>query len=164
MAKQLSNLALLCQNQGKAEEVEYYYRRALEIYATRLGPDDPNVAKTKNNLVPWARRGCSTEEEEAGGRRKGKGSAPCILLFFCPLPLQASCYLKQGKYQDAETLYKEILTRAHEKEFGSVNGESVGAMCPQVTQFRLTQSSISTAARQALVPGVWLIPSTRVHM
>lgn len=51
VAKQLSNLALLCQNQGKAEEVEYYYRRALEIYATRLGPDDPNVAKTKNNLV-----------------------------------------------------------------------------------------------------------------
>jgi hypothetical protein len=56
VAKQLSNLALLCQNQGKAEEVEYYYRRALEIYATRLGPDDPNVAKTKNNLVlcGWA--------------------------------------------------------------------------------------------------------------
>lgn len=52
VAKQLSNLALLCQNQGKAEEVEHYYRRALEIYATRLGPDDPNVAKTKNNLVP----------------------------------------------------------------------------------------------------------------
>ena len=44
--------------------------------------------------------------------------------------LQASCYLKQGKYQDAETLYKEILTRAHEKEFGSVNGESVTTLCP----------------------------------
>ena len=28
-----------------------YYQRALEIYATQLGPDDPNVAKTKNNLV-----------------------------------------------------------------------------------------------------------------
>lgn len=51
MAKQLNNLALLCQNQGKYEEVEYYYRRALEIYESRLGPDDPNVAKTKNNLV-----------------------------------------------------------------------------------------------------------------
>lgn len=50
--------------------------------------------------------------------------------------LQASCYLKQGKYQDAETLYKEILTRAHEKEFGSVNGESLTAMCPQLTQRR----------------------------
>lgn len=51
MAKQLNNLALLCQNQGKYEEVERYYQRALEIYEKTLGPDDPNVAKTKNNLV-----------------------------------------------------------------------------------------------------------------
>lgn len=51
VAKQLNNLALLCQNQGKYEEVEYYYCRALEIYESRLGQDDPNVAKTKNNLV-----------------------------------------------------------------------------------------------------------------
>ena len=32
-------------------QVERYYVRALEIYMKRLGPDDPNVAKTKNNLV-----------------------------------------------------------------------------------------------------------------
>lgn len=55
VAKQLNNLALLCQNQGKYEEVEYYYQRALEIYQTKLGPDDPNVAKTKNNLVSLRR-------------------------------------------------------------------------------------------------------------
>lgn len=36
---------------------------------------------------------------------------------------QASCFLKQSKYKEAEILYKEILTRAHEKEFGSVDGE-----------------------------------------
>uniref|UniRef100_A0A2K5C742 Kinesin light chain n=1 Tax=Aotus nancymaae TaxID=37293 RepID=A0A2K5C742_AOTNA len=65
---------------GKYEEIEYY-QRALEIYQTKLGPDDPNVAKTKNNL--------------------------------------ASCYLKQGKFKQAETLYKEILTR-----FGSVDDEN----------------------------------------
>lgn len=51
VAKQLNNLALLCQNQGKYDEVEYYYCRALEIYESKLGADDPNVAKTKNNLV-----------------------------------------------------------------------------------------------------------------
>lgn len=51
VAKQLNNLALLCQNQGKYEEVEFYYCRALDIYENRLGHDDPNVAKTKNNLV-----------------------------------------------------------------------------------------------------------------
>lgn len=42
------------------------------------------------------------------------------MFLFC---LQASCYLKQGKYSEAETLYKEILTRAHVQEFGSVDGE-----------------------------------------
>lgn len=108
VAKQLNNLALLCQNQvrliqyllqinvcdiliryffqTKYEEVEMYYQRALEIYEMKLGPDDPNVAKTKNNL--------------------------------------ASCYLKQGKYKEAEILYKQVLTRAHEREFGAINGEN----------------------------------------
>lgn len=57
VAKQLNNLALLCQNQGKYDEVEYYYCRALEIYESCLGPDDPNVAKTKNNLVRPLGRG-----------------------------------------------------------------------------------------------------------
>lgn len=47
----MNNLALLCQNQGKYEEVEKYYQRALAIYETKLGQDDPNVAKTKNNLA-----------------------------------------------------------------------------------------------------------------
>ncbi|CAF4460396.1 unnamed protein product, partial [Rotaria magnacalcarata] len=50
-AKQLNNLALLCQNQGKYDEVESYYKRAIEIYTKTLGIDDPNVAKTKNNLA-----------------------------------------------------------------------------------------------------------------
>ena len=63
--------------------MEWYYKRALEIYETKLGPDDPNVAKTKNNL--------------------------------------ASAYLKQGKYKAAETLYKQVLTRAHEREFGGTD-------------------------------------------
>ena len=67
-------------------QVEHYYKRALEIYLKRLGTDDPNVSKTKNNL--------------------------------------ASAYLKQGKYKLAEALYKEVLTRAHEKEFGKVDGDN----------------------------------------
>lgn len=71
VAKQLNNLALLCQNQGKYEEVEYYYQRALEIYQTKLGPDDPNVAKTKNNLVCLKRAenmGVTAKELWAGGK------------------------------------------------------------------------------------------------
>lgn len=37
--------------QGKYDEVERYYKRALEIYEQKLGPDDSNVARTKNNLA-----------------------------------------------------------------------------------------------------------------
>ena len=51
VAKQLNNLALLCQNQGKYNEGEQYYERALHIYQKKLGPDDPNVAKMVNNLA-----------------------------------------------------------------------------------------------------------------
>ena len=38
---------------------------------------------------------------------------------------QASAYLKEGRYREAELLYKEVLTRVHEKEFGKVHGELV---------------------------------------
>jgi kinesin light chain len=30
----------------------------------------------------------------------------------------------QGKYKEAETLYKQVLTRAHEKEFGSIDDKN----------------------------------------
>lgn len=64
VAKQLNNLALLCQNQGKYEAVERYYQRALAIYESQLGPDNPNVARTKNNLVRKEGTGSWTEGEE----------------------------------------------------------------------------------------------------
>ncbi|OON14913.1 tetratricopeptide repeat protein, partial [Opisthorchis viverrini] len=97
VAATLNNLAVLYGKRGKYKEaeplckrallireaVELYYQRALEIYVNTLGPDDPNVVKTKNNL--------------------------------------ASAYLKQCKYAEAEELYKQVLTRAHEKEFGEVS-------------------------------------------
>ena len=67
VAKQLNNLALLCQNQGKYEAVERYYRRALAIYEGQLGPDNPNVARTKNNLV---------REEGMKSLQRGEGRAP----------------------------------------------------------------------------------------
>lgn len=139
VAKQLNNLALLCQNQGKYQEVERYYERALHIYQDRLGPDDANVAKTKNNLV---RQSCIlfffyyfvilshyygpevvNPDQCSSDCIHNRTLLCCVFLnHLFPAFSQASCYLKQGKYRQAEALYKEILTRAHEKEFGSVEG------------------------------------------
>jgi kinesin light chain len=65
VAKQLNNLALLCQNQLKYDEVEQYYKRAIEIYAKKLGTEDPNVAKTKNNLASaYLKQGKYKEAEQ----------------------------------------------------------------------------------------------------
>jgi kinesin light chain len=64
-----------------------------------LGIDDPNVAKTKNNL--------------------------------------ASAYLKQQKYKEAEQIYKDVLTRAQEKEFSN---QSSSVNQQQETQSRGTTS------------------------
>ena len=36
---------------GKYDKVEEYYTRAIEIYTKHFGKNDPNVAKTKNNLA-----------------------------------------------------------------------------------------------------------------
>jgi hypothetical protein len=42
-----------------------------------------------------------------------------------PKKTQQKCFSShQGKYKAAETLYKEVLTRAHEKEFGKVGGDN----------------------------------------
>ena len=38
--------------------------------------------------------------------------------------ISISVDLSQGKYKEAEILYKQVLTRAHEKEFGSIDDKN----------------------------------------
>ncbi|XP_039594868.1 kinesin light chain 1-like isoform X2 [Polypterus senegalus] len=128
VAATLNNLAVLYGKRGKYKEAEPLCKRALEIREKVLGIDHPDVAKQLNNLALLCQNQGKYEEVE---------------LYYCRA-LQiyesrlgpddpnvaktknnlASCYLKQGKYKEAEILYKEILTRAHEKEFGSVDAEN----------------------------------------
>ncbi len=52
VAKQLCNLAILCSNMGRFDdEVEHHYQRAVEIFEMEMGPNDPNVSRTRSNLV-----------------------------------------------------------------------------------------------------------------
>ena len=69
---------------------------------------------------------------------------------------QATCYLKQGKFKDAEALYKEILTRAHEKEFGSVNST--------YEQPRVQDVIMAPFSRPGLPQGVGLLVCGEVEM
>ncbi|XP_060014547.1 kinesin light chain 2 isoform X3 [Lagenorhynchus albirostris] len=112
VATMLNILALVYRDQNKYKEAAHLLNDALAIREKTLGKDHPAVAATLNNLaVLYGKRGKYKEAEPLCKRA-------------LEIREKASCYLKQGKYQDAETLYKEILTRAHEKEFGSVSGNN----------------------------------------
>ncbi|XP_042316671.1 kinesin light chain 1 [Sceloporus undulatus] len=127
VAATLNNLAVLYGKRGKYKEAEPLCKRALEIREKVLGKDHPDVAKQLNNLALLCQNQGKYEEVEYYYQRaleiyqtKLGPDDPNVAKTKNNL---ASCYLKQGKFKQAETLYKEILTRAHEREFGSVDGK-----------------------------------------
>ncbi|MGH0183550.1 UNVERIFIED_CONTAM: hypothetical protein FKN15_025452 [Acipenser sinensis] len=115
VAKQLNNLALLCQNQGKYEEVEYYYLRALEIYESKLGSDDPNVAKTKNNLDK--RRDTGAYGEYGSWHKACKVNSPTVNTTLKSL---GALYRRQGKLEAAETL-EDCATKTRKQGMDAIN-------------------------------------------
>uniref|UniRef100_A0A8C7J9E7 Kinesin light chain n=1 Tax=Oncorhynchus kisutch TaxID=8019 RepID=A0A8C7J9E7_ONCKI len=128
VAATLNNLAVLYGKRGKYKEAEPLCKRALEIREKVLGKDHPDVAKQLNNLALLCQNQGKYEEVEYYYQRaleiyqtKLGPDDPNVAKTKNNL---ASCYLKQGKFKQAETLYKEILTRAHEREFGSVDGKT----------------------------------------
>ncbi|KAF4083267.1 hypothetical protein AMELA_G00138010 [Ameiurus melas] len=128
VAATLNNLAVLHGKMGKYIEAEPLCKRALELREKVLGRDHPDVAKQLNNLALVCQNQCKYDEVEYYYCRaleiyeKNLGQDdPNVAKTKNNL---ASCYLKQGKYKEAEILYKEILTQAHKKEFGTVDAEN----------------------------------------
>ncbi|XP_020653058.3 kinesin light chain 2 [Pogona vitticeps] len=128
VAATLNNLAVLYGKRGKYKEAEPLCKRALEIREKVLGKYHPDVAKQLNNLALLCQNQGKYEEVQDYYRRAVEIYESCVGPDYPSVAKTknnlASCYLKQGKYKEAEALYKEILTRAHEREFGSVNGEN----------------------------------------
>ncbi|XP_014674510.1 PREDICTED: kinesin light chain-like [Priapulus caudatus] len=127
VAATLNNLAVLYGKRGKYKEAEPLCKRALEIREKVLGKDHPDVAKQLNNLALLCQNQGKYDEVEYYYQR-------ALEIYECKLGQDdpnvaktknnlASAYLKQGKYKQAEILYKEVLTRAHEREFGSSDVE-----------------------------------------
>ncbi|XP_048791444.1 kinesin light chain 4 isoform X2 [Lagopus muta] len=127
VAATLNNLAVLYGKRGKYKEAEPLCKRALEIREKVLGKDHPDVAKQLNNLALLCQNQGKYEEVEYYYCRALEIYESCLGPDDPNVAKTknnlASCYLKQGKYSNAEVLYKEILTRAHVKEFGSVDEE-----------------------------------------
>merc|ERR1712165_23628 len=125
VAATLNNLAVLYGKRGKYKDAEPLCKRALEIREKVLGSDHPDVAKQLNNLALLCQNQGKYEEVERYYQRaleiyenKLGEDDPNVAKTKNNL---ASAYLKQGKYKEAEILYKQVLTRAHEREFGSID-------------------------------------------
>ncbi|KAM6959102.1 kinesin light chain 3 [Aplochiton taeniatus] len=127
VAATLNNLAVLYGKRGKYKEAEPLCKRALEIREKVLGTEHPDVAKQLNNLALLCQNQGKYQEVEQYYERAlhiyQSRLGPDDANVAKTKNNLASCYLKQGKYRQAESLYKEILTRAHQKDFGSVEGE-----------------------------------------
>lgn len=128
VAATLNNLAVLYGKRGKYKDAEPLCKRALEIREKVLGSDHPDVAKQLNNLALLCQNQGKYEEVERYYQRaleiyesKLGQDDPNVAKTKNNL---ASAYLKQGKFKEAETLYKQVLTRAHEKEFGSIDDKN----------------------------------------
>ena len=125
VAATLNNLAVLYGKRGKYKDAEPLCKRALEIREKVLGSDHPDVAKQLNNLALLCQNQGKYEEVEKYYQRalsiyesKLGQDDPNVAKTKNNL---ASAYLKQGKYKEAEILYKQVLTRAHEREFGTID-------------------------------------------
>ena len=117
----LNDLALLYDNQGRYDEAEPLYKRALAIREKALGTDHPDVARSLNDLgslyyqqgryvdaEPLHKRSLAISEKALGRDHRDVATSLNDL---------ATLYQEQGRYSDAEPLYKRALA-IREKALG----------------------------------------------
>jgi tetratricopeptide (TPR) repeat protein len=113
VATALNNLGLLYYAQGRYQEAEPLYRRALALREKVLGPDHPDVATSLNNLAglydtqgrykeaePLYRRALALWEKVLGPEHPDVATA---------LNNLGLLYYAQGRYPEAEPLYRRAL-------------------------------------------------------
>ncbi len=117
----LNNLASLYHDQGKHEQAEPLYQRALTIREKQLGPEHPDTAGSLNNLAalyhaqgkyeqaePLYQRALAIAEEQLGPEHPDTAT---------DLNDLAALYHDQGKHEQAEPLLKRALA-IYEQQLG----------------------------------------------
>ena len=119
VATSLNNLAELYRAQGRYAEAEPLYKRALAIREKALGPDHPDVATSLNNLAVLyqrpgpLRRGRAALQARLAIREKALGpDHPDVAISLNNL---AVLYRSQGRYAEAEPLYKRAWRSARRR-------------------------------------------------
>ncbi len=113
LAKNLNNIGNVYRSQGKFEEAEANYMRAIAILENSVGAEHPNLATVLNNLAVLYRKQSKYKEAEVLYRRVlsivEKALGPKHRNVYISLNNLALLYQKQGKYMEAEPLMKRAL-------------------------------------------------------
>ena len=158
-ATSLNNLAVLYAAQGRYAEAEPLYKRALGIREKALGPDHPDVGTVAQQPGRAVSR--------PGPLRRGRAAATSARLAIREKALGpdhpdvgtslnnlASLYRDQGRYAEAEPLYKRALA-IYEKALGPDHPD-VGTVAQQPgravprTRAATPRPSRSTSARSRI--------------
>jgi tetratricopeptide (TPR) repeat protein len=110
----LNNLANLCHNQGKLEEAESHYQRALAIRREKYGPDHPFVAQSMNNMAALYRELGKLDEAEEFLHKVLVIAEELVgpehwRITNC-LNNLAAVYMDQTRYAEASALFERSLT------------------------------------------------------
>lgn len=128
VAATLNNLAVLYGKRGLYEDALPLCKRALAIREKRYGPDHPDVAKQLNNLaLLCVNLGKSDEVHQYYSRAIDiyeKALGPNDPVVYKTKNNLASALYKKNDFKRADAIYKEVISRAHEKEFGKINEEN----------------------------------------
>ncbi|KAN0070370.1 hypothetical protein V8E54_011239 [Elaphomyces granulatus] len=121
MEGELHNLAFLYADQGKLDEAEKMYQRALQGYEKALGPDHTSTLDTVNNLgILYADQGKLDEAEKMYQRAlqgKEKALGPGHTSTLNTVNNLGLLYKSQGKLDEAEKMYQRAL-QGKEKALG----------------------------------------------
>lgn len=128
VAATLNNLAVLYGKRGLYEEALPLCKRALAIREKRYGPDHPDVAKQLNNLaLLCVNLGKFDEVHQYYSRaieiyEKAYGLNDAVV--YKTKNNLASALYKKNDFKRADAIYKEVINRAHEKEFGKISEDN----------------------------------------
>lgn len=142
VAATLNNLAVLYGKRGLYEEALPLCKRALIIREKRHGLDHPDVAKQLNNLaLLCVNLGRFDEVQQYYSRALEiyeKAYGPNDAVVYKTKNNLASALYKKGDHKKADSIYKEVINRAHEQQFGKIdaNNKPIWQIAEEREQFK----------------------------
>ena len=153
VASSLNNLAMLYDHQGRTSEAEPLYKRALAIFETAFGPDQPNVnvAKSLNNLAAlYDHQGRYAEAEALYKRALAifeRALGPDHPEVANSLNNLAVLYINQARYTDALPIVQRTISSGFARKSVALPVLMISQVTSQIQSDRAFDDSLKIIQR-----------------